>query len=143
MCVANAYAFILFNSSHYHVNSHLGIYDYFLQRCNAVQPGRRSPTFQRNVLPPSSGLRSKLTPPLSSTGSVPGPSDNGYTLIDSLGVPFWPISEPGFSTHFTLLAGYLFGILFDAEDGETTFLQSVTELLPDCTTFLPRRYYSS
>jgi hypothetical protein len=91
---ANAWPYILFISPHYRVSSLVGIYDHFLQRCNAVQPGRNLSTLQRNVLPPFLGLRSKPTSPLSSTLS-----DNGYMLTGCLGVPFWPVSEPHFSTH--------------------------------------------
>jgi hypothetical protein len=55
--------------------------------------------FQRNVQPPASGLRSKLTHPLFSIASIQALSDNGYTLTGSLEVPFSPVTEPGFSTH--------------------------------------------
>jgi hypothetical protein len=40
-----------------------------------------------------------------------------------------------------LLAGFLFGILFDPEDGGIAFLRSVGGLVPNYTTFHSRRYY--
>jgi hypothetical protein len=39
------------------------------------------------------------------------------------------------------LAGYLFGLLFDPEDGGSTFLQNTNELLPDFTVSYPRTQY--
>jgi hypothetical protein len=44
------------------------------------------------------------------------------------------------SAYCQLLAGFMLGLLFDPEDGDTTFHQSVGGLLLDYTALHPRRY---
>jgi hypothetical protein len=38
-----------------------------------------------------------------------------------------------------LLAGYVLGLLFDPEDGDSTFPRNVNQLLPDYTKSIPRK----
>jgi hypothetical protein len=42
-----------------------------------------------------------------------------------------------------ILAGYLLGLFLDPEDGGSTFLRNVSELLSNYTVLHPRREYSS
>jgi hypothetical protein len=86
---------------------------------NVVQPYKSRSTFRRKLLPPSSGSRSKPSKkPIKASGKLS-------------------------SVWCLLLVCCLLCLLYDAEDGGSTFPRNIGNLLMDYIASYPKRQYSS
>jgi hypothetical protein len=84
------------------------IVEYYLLGCNAMQFYGRSSTFWRNVLPPSLGQKSN------------------------------PIKKPaGRSAFHLLLAGFMFGLLFDPEVGYDSSSETLVNFYWTAWNYIP------
>jgi hypothetical protein len=93
--------------------------EYCLLGYDIMSSGRSLPMFRRNALVPSSGLKSK---PSRNHEEAGGKQRSTIRSVGRL-----------------ILAGFLLGLLFDTEDGGSTFLRNMGGLLPDYTALPPRR----